>query len=117
MIQKEEIFQALNNCYDPCCKESKISVVDMGLIEEIHIDDGDGSVRIDMLLTSGWNDARVDPWMPGKMAARLQQANPEGGPYLMRVEFEAGHGGVARSAIWEEIADEYTFLLWALQSD
>ena len=67
-----------------------------------------------MLLTSGYNDARVDPWMPGKMAARLQQANPDGGPYLMRVEFEAGHGGVARSDIWEEIADQYTFLFWAL---
>ena len=70
-----------------------------------------------MLLTSGYNDARVDPWMPGKMAARLQQANPSGGPYLMRVEFEAGHGGVARSDIWDEIADEYTFLFWALNRD
>jgi prolyl oligopeptidase len=68
-----------------------------------------------MLLTSGYNDARVDPWMPGKMAARLQQADPEGGPFLMRVEFDAGHGGVARSDIWEEIADVYTFLFRALQ--
>ncbi|MEX0324406.1 MAG: prolyl oligopeptidase family serine peptidase [Puniceicoccaceae bacterium] len=67
-----------------------------------------------MLLTCGYNDSRVDPWMPGKMAARLQQANPQGGPHLLRVGFEAGHGGVARSDIWEEIADEYTFLLWAI---
>jgi prolyl oligopeptidase len=68
-----------------------------------------------MLLTSGYNDARVDPWMPGKMAARLQQADPEGGPFLMRVEFDAGHGGVARSDIWEELADVYTFLFDALR--
>ena len=68
-----------------------------------------------VLLTSGYNDARVDPWMPGKMAARLQQLNPGGGPFLMRVEFEAGHGGVARSDIREEIADVYAFLFWALQ--
>ena len=67
-----------------------------------------------VLLMSGYNDSRVDPWMPGKMAARLQQANPGGGPFLMRVEFEAGHGGVARSDIWHEQADEYAFLLWAL---
>ena len=67
-----------------------------------------------MLLTCGYNDSRVDPWMPGKMAARLQQADPLGGPHLLRVGFEAGHGGVARSDIWEEIADEYAFLFWAL---
>jgi prolyl oligopeptidase len=74
----------------------------------------DGVSYPPMLLTSGYNDSRVDPWMPGKMAARLQQADPEGGPFFMRVEFEAGHGGVARSDIWEESADVYTFLLWAL---
>jgi prolyl oligopeptidase len=67
-----------------------------------------------MLLTAGFNDSRVDPWMPGKMAARLQQANPEAGPYLLRIEFRAGHGGVARSDIWEEAADTYAFLFWAL---
>jgi prolyl oligopeptidase len=67
-----------------------------------------------MLLTCGYNDSRVDPWLPGKMAARLQQVNPHGGPHFLRVGFEAGHGGVARSDIWDEIADEYTFLFWVL---
>ncbi|MEX0324489.1 MAG: prolyl oligopeptidase family serine peptidase [Puniceicoccaceae bacterium] len=67
-----------------------------------------------VLLTCGYNDTRVDAWMPGKMAARLQQADHEGGPFFLRVEFEAGHGGVARSAIWEEQADIYAFLFWAL---
>ncbi|NDV61961.1 S9 family peptidase [Puniceicoccales bacterium CK1056] len=74
----------------------------------------DGIQYPPVLLTSGYNDSRVDPWMPGKMAARLQQADPEGGPFFMRVEFEAGHGGVARSDVWEEQADVYTFLFWAL---
>lgn len=77
----------------------------------------DGVSYPPMLLTSGFNDARVDPWMPGKLAARLQQADPEGGPFLMRVEFDAGHGGVARSDIWEEEADIYTFLQWALSGE
>lgn len=67
-----------------------------------------------MLLLSGFNDARVDPWMPGKKAARLQQANPAGGPYLKRVEFRAGHGGVARSDILLQLADTYAFLFWQL---
>jgi prolyl oligopeptidase len=62
-----------------------------------------------MLLTTGYNDARVDPWMPGKMAARLQQLDTEGGPFLLRVDFDAGHGGVARSDIWSANADIYAF--------
>lgn len=70
-----------------------------------------------MLLTSGYNDSRVDAWMPGKMAARLQQVNPEGGPHLLRVEFEAGHGSVARSDALAELADVYTFFRWALAGE
>jgi prolyl oligopeptidase len=67
-----------------------------------------------MLLTTGYNDSRVDPWMPGKMAARLQQVNPDGGPHLLRVEFAAGHGRVARSDALAELADIYAFFRWAL---
>jgi prolyl oligopeptidase len=67
------------------------------------------------LITSGFNDARVDPWMPGKFAARLQTTDPVGGPFFLRVEFSAGHGGVARSDVWEEIADTYAFLFWSLE--
>ena len=43
---------ALRNCYDPCCADRGISVVDMGLIENIQIDGR--HVQIDMLLTTGW---------------------------------------------------------------
>ena len=49
---QEEIFGALEKCYDPCCQERRISVVDMGLIESIEIQGRD--VRIEMVLTSGW---------------------------------------------------------------
>ena len=52
MPTQDEIMAALRNCYDPCCKDREISVVDMGLIEEVHINRG--HVQIDMLLTSGW---------------------------------------------------------------
>lgn len=47
-----EVMGVLRQCYDPCCKEKGISVVDMGLIESIAVNGSD--VRIDMLLTSGW---------------------------------------------------------------
>ena len=49
---REGVIQALDNCYDPCCRDRKISVVDMGLIESIDIDDR--RVRIEMVLTTGW---------------------------------------------------------------
>ncbi len=52
MIAKEDVMTALRDCYDPCCRDRGISVVDMGLIEDIRIEGGD--VQIDMLLTTGW---------------------------------------------------------------
>jgi metal-sulfur cluster biosynthetic enzyme len=47
-----EVFGALRQCFDPCCREKGISVVDMGLIESVEVTGG--NVRIDMVLTSGW---------------------------------------------------------------
>ena len=48
----EVVIRALDNCYDPCCRDRKISVVDMGLIECIEIRDRE--VSIEMVLTTGW---------------------------------------------------------------
>jgi metal-sulfur cluster biosynthetic enzyme len=47
-----QVFGALRQCFDPCCREKGISVVDMGLIESVAVSDHD--VQIDMVLTSGW---------------------------------------------------------------
>jgi metal-sulfur cluster biosynthetic enzyme len=49
---QEAVIQALDNCYDPCCRDRKISVVDMGLIESVEVQDRE--VRIEMILTTGW---------------------------------------------------------------
>lgn len=49
---RETIVDALRDVHDPCCAERGISVVDMGLIDEIHID-GDATT-VDLVLTSGW---------------------------------------------------------------
>jgi prolyl oligopeptidase len=66
-----------------------------------------------VLLTAGINDPRVDPWQPGKMAARLQGASTSGKPVLLRVDFDSGHGrGTRRDQRDEELADIYSFLLW-----
>ncbi len=63
------------------------------------------------LLTTGINDPRVPPWMPGKFAARLQQV---GAPLvLLRVDYEAGHGiGSTREQVLEEYADTMAFYFW-----
>lgn len=51
-VTKDNVMMALRNCYDPCCADRGISVVDMGLVEEIRIEGR--AVQIDMLLTTGW---------------------------------------------------------------
>jgi metal-sulfur cluster biosynthetic enzyme len=45
-------LDALNDVYDPCCREKGISVVDMGLVRSVH--QTGGQVRVELLLTSGW---------------------------------------------------------------
>ncbi len=49
---REAVIRALDECYDPCCRDRKISVVDMGLIENVEIRGWDG--KIEIVLTTGW---------------------------------------------------------------
>ena len=66
-----------------------------------------------VLLTTGSNDPRVDPWESGKMTARLQAATSSGKPILLRVDYGGGHGGGSgQNAQEESQADQWTFLLW-----
>lgn len=52
MDQRADIVEALRDVYDPCCEDRGLSVVDMGLIEDIRV--GDGHASVDLVLTSGW---------------------------------------------------------------
>ena len=47
--KRQMVIRALEECYDPCCRDRKISVVDMGLIESVEIQGG--NVSIEMVLT------------------------------------------------------------------
>jgi prolyl oligopeptidase len=69
-----------------------------------------------VLLTTGVNDPRVDPWQMNKMTARLQAASSSGKPVLLRVDYDAGHGGIGatRSQHTALLTDQYSFLLWQL---
>ena len=52
MERRVQIADALRDVYDPCCEDRGLSVVDMGLIEDIAVDAD--QARIDLVLTSGW---------------------------------------------------------------
>ena len=43
---------ALSRVFDPCCREKGISIVDMGLLRSVVVQDRHASVEL--LLTSGW---------------------------------------------------------------
>ncbi|HVU27164.1 MAG TPA: prolyl oligopeptidase family serine peptidase [Verrucomicrobiae bacterium] len=73
----------------------------------------DGTKYPAVLLTTGINDPRVEPWQSAKMTARLQAATASGKPILLRVDYEAGHGiGSTKKQGEEQFADMLTFLLW-----
>jgi prolyl oligopeptidase len=71
----------------------------------------DGTKYPAVLLVTGINDPRVEPWMSAKMAARLQTATASGKPVLLRVDYDAGHGfGSTKRQRNEQNADIYAFL-------
>jgi prolyl oligopeptidase len=64
-----------------------------------------------VLMVSADSDDRVDPMHARKFTAALQAAST-GGPVLLRIEKNAGHGGADMvKALVEKIADEYAFAL------
>jgi prolyl oligopeptidase len=71
----------------------------------------EGTLYPATLLLSADADDRVDPLHARKFAAALQHAS-RGGPVLLRIERNAGHGGadLLRAEV-EKIADRYAFAL------
>jgi len=65
-----------------------------------------------ILALSGLTDPRVTYWEPTKWVARLREKAPEAGPYLLKTNMAAGHGGKSgRFQRLEEIAFEYAFAI------
>ena len=46
------VVDALREVYDPCCADRGISIVDMGVVEDVRVDEG--RVEVDLVLTTGW---------------------------------------------------------------
>ena len=50
--ERTAIVAALGDVYDPCCADRGISIVDMGVVEDVRVDGG--RVEVDLVLTTGW---------------------------------------------------------------
>jgi len=75
----------------------------------------DGVAYPAVIVTTGANDPRVDAWMPGKLAARLQVASSSGKPVILRVDYDGGHGmGSTKAQQVAESADVWSFFLWRM---
>jgi len=51
-ISADTVRHALRDVYDPCCADRGISIVDMGVVEDVHV--AGGHVEVDLVLTTGW---------------------------------------------------------------
>jgi prolyl oligopeptidase len=72
----------------------------------------DGTRYPAVLLLTGVNDPRVEPWHSRKMLARLQAATASGLPVLLRTSANTGHGiGTPLDERIEQSADVHAFLV------
>jgi oligopeptidase B len=62
---------------------------------------------------AGLNDTRVTYHEPAKWMARLR-ATAAGGPFLLKIEMEAGHGG--RSGRYDAWLEESLVLAWVVET-
>ena len=68
-----------------------------------------------MLITGGLTDPRVTYWEPAKWTAQLRHEAPMAGPYFLKINMGAGHGGASgRFEGLRETALEYAFALAAV---
>ncbi len=66
-----------------------------------------------LLITTGFNDPRVESYIPAKFAAKMQEANGSSYPVLLDVDYKAGHyGGSTVEEQIQQAAKEYSFILW-----
>ncbi len=66
-----------------------------------------------ILATAGYNDPRVPYFIPAKFVATMQETHSKENPFLLLVDYNAGHFGSASSDdFYKKTAQEYAFLLW-----
>jgi oligopeptidase B len=71
-----------------------------------------------ILATGGLSDPRVTYWEPEKWVARLRELTTGTAPILLKINMEAGHGGASgRFDFLKEIALDYAFAIWAMETE
>jgi len=94
MVTKEQIYEALQTCYDP---EIPVNIVDLGLIYDVEVNEGKVAVKMTLtapgcgmggmiasqaqqriLMLDDVKEAKVDlvwepPWDPSMMSAEARQ--------------------------------------------
>jgi metal-sulfur cluster biosynthetic enzyme len=51
-MDRTVLIDALRDVYDPCCADRGVSIVDMGVVEDVRA--RDGHVEVDLIPTTGW---------------------------------------------------------------
>ena len=49
---RQALLEALDDVYDPCCADRGLSIVDMGVVEDIRV--RGRHVEVDLIPTTGW---------------------------------------------------------------
>jgi metal-sulfur cluster biosynthetic enzyme len=49
---RAQLMEALRDVYDPCCADRGISIVDMGIVEDVRVEGA--HVQVDLVPTTGW---------------------------------------------------------------
>ena len=53
-VSPEQVLEVLQTCYDPCCKERGVNIVELGLIQSVKVAEDGRDIQVELLLTSGW---------------------------------------------------------------
>ncbi|GEN76538.1 prolyl oligopeptidase family serine peptidase [Chryseobacterium hagamense] len=65
------------------------------------------------LITTGFNDPRVESYIPAKFAAKMQADNASSNPVFLYVDYKAGHfGGTTIEEKFRQSVQEFAFFLW-----
>ena len=51
-MDRELLMDALRGVYDPCCQDRGVSIVDMGVVEDVR--QSGARVEVDLIPTTGW---------------------------------------------------------------
>jgi metal-sulfur cluster biosynthetic enzyme len=82
---RAELIEALRDVYDPCCADRGISIVDMGIVEDVRLEGT--HVQVDLVPTTGWCP----------FVANMSSAIPD------RLRRLAGVESVGVTVVWEPV--------------